>query len=443
MIKILQFGEGNFLRAFAEYYIQLANENEANAYEVFICQPRSNRRVIDALRVQDCRYSIYLRGRRDGAVVDKIMPIRCVGGCIDTLGEYNTLRELFRDDTLKLVISNTTEAGIVFSEQDRYADAPYVSFSAKVTALLYDRYRSGGEALVFLPTELIQNNGDALKECVLQYAVLWKLGDGFLDYIRQCSFCNTLVDRIVTGHRDGDEDACSVICEPYGSWLIQADERAKKFIPAHKDIVFTDDLTPYQIRKVRILNGTHTMSVLAAYMAGFDIVREMMHDEVFSRYISLGMEEIKATIDLPQSELNRFAESVTERFDNPFIDHRLFDITLNSVSKFKARCLGTITDYTERYHTVPKILTFSLAALIAFYMKMGSAMAYEPNDAKEILAFFHGLDGRSEEETVRAVLSNTKLWDRDLSFLFENVLPYYSAIAGKGIAQAVKEVVYE
>ena len=436
METILQIGEGNFLRAFAENYLQDAVD-KGYGDRVVICQPRSNTKVINALKKQNCEYDIIVRGRLNGEIINERKHINCVSRCMDTVDEYGELRKLFCSEELKIVISNTTEAGIRFDENDIAENSPNVSFPAKVTALLRERFINGGEGLVFLPVELIEQNGDMLRECIIKYAELWKLGDEFISYVEnECSFCNTLVDRIVTGHIAGDPDPCSCACEPYRSWIVQADERAKAAIP-FENIIYTDDLVPYRTRKVRILNGAHTMSVLAAHMAGFDIVRDMMNDALFGRYIQLGLEEIKSTIDLPRNELDEFANGVSERFNNPFIDHRLLDISLNSVSKFRARCLDTVIDYYKSKGALPKILTFSLAALIAFYLKIGDR-EYEVNDGKEVLDFF------AEKPGVREILSNVSFWGRDLTEIngFAQAVEHsLESICKHGIINAVKEVV--
>ena len=438
METILQIGEGNFLRAFAEIYIQEAVDNGYGG-RVVICQPRNNTRVINALKKQGSEYDVIVRGRLNGEIINERKHINCVSRAIDTYGEYGEIRKLFCSADLRIVISNTTEAGICFDGSDKRENAPDVTFPAKLTCLLYERFMENGTGLVFLPVELIENNGDALRDCIIRYARLWKLGEEFIAYVENdCSFCNTLVDRIVTGHIADDSDPCSSACEPYRSWIIQANESAKAVIP-FENVTFTEDLVPYRTRKVRILNGTHTMSVLAAHMAGFDIVRDMMNDELFGKYIQLGLEEIKSTINLPKRELDDFADSVLERFNNPFIDHKLLDISLNSVSKFKARCLDTIIDYSHSNNALPKVLTFSLAALIAFYLKLGNRK-YEVKDNKEVLDFF------AEKPSVREILSNESFWDIDLteiSGLLETVERRVENIRKNGIVRAVEEVVNE
>ena len=447
MTKILQIGEGNFLRAFAEDYIQDANDKGLLDTEVIICQPRNNTKVINALNNQDSDYSITLSGRINGEVVDERKNITCVSECIDSQGEYSRLEELFCSEELECVISNTTEAGICFDENERFEDIPNKNIPARLTNLLYKRYISGREGLIFLPVELIEDNADTLKKYIIDYAKLWQLEKEFIDFInKKCSFCNTLVDRIVSGHKADDEDPCSVAAEPYASWIIQADRRFRQYVPldGFEGIKYADDLTPYRTRKVRILNGTHTMSVLAAYMCGIDIVRDMMNNELFAKYINLGLEEIKQTINLPKEELDSFANSVLERFNNPFIDHKLFDISLNSTAKFKARCLPTIIDYIDKNGEAPKILSFAFAAYIAFYMKEGTNREYTPNDSPEVLDFFASLAGDGAPDVPQKVLSNTSFWDEDLTenkSLYKAVCESYESIVDNGIEKAVNEVV--
>ena len=438
METILQIGEGVFLRAFAENYIQDA-VNEGYEGSVVICQPRKNTAVINALKNRGCRYDIIVRGKLDGRLTDGRLPVSCVSRCIDSCGEYGELQKLFCSAELKIVISNTTESGICFNKADRPENYPDISFPAKVTALLYRRFLSKRDGLVFMPAELIENNGSALRECIIKYAALWKLGGDFVSYVKnECSFCDTLVDRIVTGHIASDEDPCSVACEPYRSWIVSADEKAKAAIP-FKNIVYVSDIAPYRARKVKILNGIHTMTAPAALSAGIPTVREAVSDGVFGEYIRRGLEEIKASLDMPKAELDSFADGVLERFSNPFIEHRLIDISLNSVSKFKERCLGTITDYYGKFGVLPKILTFSLAALIAFYLRLPERK-YEIKDSEETLAFF------AKKPSVEEIMRSETLWGTDLTKIGgfrEEAEKRLCEIKENGITNAVKEVLYE
>ncbi len=433
MINVLQFGEGNFLRAFAEDYINTANEKGILDAQVTICQPRTNTRVINMLREQNCTYNIYKRGRMNGEVVDETVTINCVKECINTAAEYDRLCDAFI--SADVIISNTTEAGIVFDENDKMIDSPNVSFPAKITALLHKRYLTKGKPLLFLPVELIENNADELKKCILKYADLWELTDGFKGYVNSCSFCNTLVDRIVSGHSEGDSDKCSVNCEPYCSWIIQADDLCRKIfdITALDGVVFTDDIKPYRTRKVRILNGAHTMSVLAAYLCGFDIVRSMMQDKTFNRYILKGLSEVKTTLPLDRAELDSYANSVLDRFNNPFIDHRLLDIALNSVSKFKVRCLDTINDYFKITGEAPDILCFSLAALTEFYMLSGVA-----NDSEDVLDDFSKMKSSDANTEINNVIAYFGITEE---LIADRVRRHYLNIKNEGIRQAVQEAV--
>ena len=435
MIKVLQFGEGNFLRAFAEDYIDIANEKGLIDASVTICQPRSNTKVINALNAQNCVYTVNKRGRLNGEVVDETVTIDCVERCIDTVGEYAELEKAFAQ--ADVIISNTTEAGIAFVDTDVMENTPNISFPGKVTALLYKRFKSGEGKMLFLPVELIENNADELKKCILQYADLWTLGDEFKAYVDSCSFCNTLVDRIVSGHDDASEDECSVNCEPYASWIIQADDYCKEIFPIDslEGVVFAEDILPYRTRKVRILNGTHTMSVLAAYQCKIEIVRDMMQDETFGKYIALGLEEIKSTLDLDRKSLDEYANSVLDRFNNPFIDHRLLDIALNSVSKFKARCLDSMLEYTENRGEAPEVLTFALAALVSFYLNTDKA-----NDSADVIEFFANLKGADNDTVISKVC---KLFGIDNDNIINKALMHYNNICNNGMKNAVTELVNE
>lgn len=446
MIKILQIGEGNFLRAFAEHFIQEANEKGIYDGNVAICQPRKNTKVINALKKQNCKYNILLKGRLNGEVINKIKPVSCIEECIDTVGEYEELKRVFCLDSLDIVISNTTEAGICFVDTDKMNESPNVSFPAKVTALLYERFKEGKDGLVFLPVELIENNGSELKKCIINYAKLWNLEKEYIDYIKnECSFCNTLVDRIVTGKAEYKNDECAVACEPYSSWIIEADKKAQKTIPFCKldmGAKFAESVLPYRERKVKILNGVHTMSVLAGYNAGFKIVRDMVNDEMFKAYINKGLnEEILKTIDLDESELKAFANSVLERFNNPFIDHKLLDISLNSVAKFKARCLCSLLDYYSKFGKVPSVLSFAFAALINFYENFENK-DYPVNDIECVLDFFKA----NHSDIVLDVLANVDFWDEDLTKidgLYEKVKGYFDDIKVLGINNAMEKLLNE
>ena len=435
MNYILQIGEGNFLRAFAEDYIQSAYEKNGE-WKVIITQPRTNTAVIDKLNAQDCEYDIIFRGRLGGKTINERRRINCVEKAVDSVSGFDTLKELFCSRDLKIVISNTTEAGITFNENDRAENYPDISFPAKLTLLLFERYKTCEAPLVLLPSELIEQNGDNLKACILKYAKLWEYNEDFSDYIKaDCHFCNTLVDRIVTGHDIKDSDPCSVTCEPYKSLIIDCDGFAQKAIP-FEGVEYSGELTFYRKRKVRILNGIHTMSFAAAFLSGREIVRDAVNDELIFDYIKKGSAEIQCTMG---ADISDYANTVIERFNNPYIDHKFLDISLNSISKFKARCLPTLLDYAEMQGKAPCILSFALAALIAFYKK-DCRNDYEIKDNKEIIDYF------TKDRSVFDVLSNSSFWDTDLTKingLYDKVNGYYKSICVNGMENAIKEAVYE
>lgn len=268
----------------------------------------------------------------------------------------------------------------------------------------------------------------------------------YIDYINnECSFCNTLVDRIVTGKAKYQDDECAVACEPYSSWIIEADERAKNIIPFCKlnmGAKFAESVLPYRERKVKILNGVHTMSVLAGYNAGFKIVRDMINDKAFKAYIDKGLnEEIIKTIDLDENELKAFANSVIERFNNPFIDHKLLDISLNSVAKFKARCLCSLLDYYNKFGKIPSVLSFAFAALINFYEDFENK-DYPVNDVESVLHFFKA----KHNDIVFDVLANIGYWGEDLTKidgLYKKVKAYFDDIKSLGISNAMEKLLDE
>ena len=437
--KILQFGEGNFLRAFVDYIVDVMNEKELFDGSVVICQPIENG-LCDLINSQNAVYTLVLRGRENGETVEKSRVIESVSRCINPYRDFESLLEIARSEDLKIIISNTTEAGIAFCENDKFDDTPPSSYPAKLTRVLYERFShfngNSDSTVYILPVELIDNNGTELLKCVKQYANMWNLPENFSLWLDKCSFSNTLVDRIVTGYPKKDIEEISEklgytdnlldTAEPFFFWAIEDKNSLKDIFPVHKtglDAVFCDDISAYKMRKVRILNGAHTVSVLGAYLSGFDIVRDMMSDKVFSDFIITTLkEEVIPFIPLPEAEKESFASSVLERFNNPFIDHRLLDISLNSVSKFKARCLPSLLDNIKNGN-FPKRLLFGLCCLIEFYNGQyddkghfagkRNGNTYEIRDKKDVLDFFNGLNNTSDK--VDVVLSNTDFWGCDLT----------------------------
>ncbi len=438
--KILQFGAGNFLRAFADWMITKANHDGVYNGSIVISQATASNRS-QKLSAQDGVYTVVLRGIKDGEAREESLVVDSISRCINPYEDYEALMEIARSSDLEVVISNTTEAGISYHAGDKLTDRPAHSFPAKVCAFLYERYKAfGGDparGLLFLATELIDNNGAALKRIVLQYAAEWQLEEAFIRWVEENNhFCSTLVDRIVTGYPTGQEeyfqeklgyqDDSMVTAEFFNFWGIEGKAEWADILPIHKtdaDVVWTEDVTPYKKRKVRILNGAHTSSVLAAYLAGHEIVLEMMQDNVFSSYLEKVLyEEVIPTLDLPKDDLMQFAAAVKDRFSNPYIKHRLLDISLNSCSKWCARCMPTLLDYVEVTGKLPQALTFSLAAFIKFYQgemvdgkytgKRADGTVYPITDNAENLAFFADVWSRCDAAGVaETVLGNTTLWN--------------------------------
>lgn len=472
--KILQFGEGNFLRAFVDWMINKANK--AGLYEgsIVLCQPIAQG-LGEMINAQNGVYTLAMRGIEDGQPVEKIEQITSVSRCINPYADYEALMALARSADLEVVISNTTEAGISYHAGDKLTDTPPHSFPAKVCAFLYERYKHFGGAmdkgLLFLPVELIDNNGANLKRIVLQYADEWGLDEAFKNWVCEANhICSTLVDRIVTGYpRDqidyfeeklGYKDNVIVTSEVFNLWVIEGKKEWADILPIHKTdahVIWTEDVTPYKKRKVRILNGGHTSSVLAAWMSGHDIVLDMMQDEVFEKYLDKVLyDEVIPTLDLPKEELMQFASDVKDRFRNPYIKHKLLDISLNSCSKWCARVMPSLLGYVEAKGELPQALTFSLAAFIKFYEgkmvdgkyigKRANGDEHEIKDDAEVLAFFADVWATGDAAGIaKAVLSNTAFWNgTDLSAidgLTDAVAGYLTAMAEKPVRDVVAALV--
>lgn len=413
--KIIQFGEGGFLRGFVDWMLQKINEKSDFNGSVVVVQP-IEMGLCDMLSAQNCMYTHLIRGI-EGVEKDVIDVIsRCVKP-YESFDEYLALAE---NPDFRFVVSNTTESGIVFSDEDKITDAPPKTFPAKLTLLLKKRYELGLGGFIFLPCELIDRNGDNLKACILKYADLWQLGDGFKNWIENDNiFTNTLVDRINTGYPKGEnlelgyEDNMVNTSEFFHLWVIETDcdlDRELPFSSADLNVIITPDkLEMYRTRKVRILNGAHTSLVPYALLCGFDTVKSCIDDENMKEHVRRCVfDEIIPTLDLPKDELVDYANSVIERFSNPYIKHYLSSIALNSVSKFKVRVLPSILEYMKRYNETPKTLVFSLAKLIEFY-KVGT-----PNDAPEVVEFI-----RTHE--IGEILANEDLFGQDISFLKEEI----------------------
>ena len=413
--RVIQFGEGGFLRGFVDWMLQKVNESSDFNGNVVVVQP-IEMGMCDMLSAQNCVYTHVIRGVEgvDTTVVDVIS--RCVKP-YDDFGAYLALAE---NPDFRFVVSNTTESGIVFSAEDKITDAPPKTFPAKVTLLLKRRFDLGLKGFIFLPCELIDRNGDNLKKCILKYAELWDLGADFCAWVENENvFTNTLVDRINTGFPRGEdlglgyEDNMLNTSEFFHLWVIETDydlEAELPFSSAGLNVIVTPDkLEMYRTRKVRILNGAHTSLVPYAMLEGFDTVKSCIDDQRMCNHLrKCVFDEICPTLDLPKDELLAYANSVVERFGNPYIKHYLSAISLNSVSKFKVRVLPSILEYIKRYNKMPETLIFAFAKLIEFYK------TDMPQDAPEVVAFMR-------DHSVAEILANEELWGQDLSFLKEEI----------------------
>lgn len=412
--KIIQFGEGGFLRGFADWMLQIVNEKTDFGGKAVVVQP-IEKGMCDVLSAQGCEYIHVCRGA-EGVDSRKISVIsRCVKP-YDSFDEYIALAD---NPDFRFVISNTTEAGIAFDERDKKDDRPAKTFPGKLTQLLVRRFEKGMRGFVFLPCELIEQNGDNLKKCILKYADLWDLGDDFKTWIeKENIFCNTLVDRINTGYpKDGDldyDDKMLNTSEYFHLWVIEGYDIFSE-IPFDKcglNVIVTDKLWLYRTRKVRILNGAHTSLVPYALLSGFDTVKSCMDNKVMREHIKKCVyDEIIPTLDLPREELVSYADSVMTRFENPYIKHYLSSIALNSVSKFKVRVLPSIQEYIKRFDKLPETLVFSFAKLIEFYK------TDMPNDDAVVMTFM-------KKASVEEILKNTSLWGEDLSYLKDGIEKY-------------------
>ena len=469
-IRVVQFGEGNFLRAFVDYMIDIANEKGAFDGNIAIVKPISFG-SLENFRKQNNNYTVVLRGRENGQTVEETRVVTCVEQVVDCTQDLTGFLALAELDSLRFIVSNTTEAGITLDEKDHFDGLPE-TYPGKLTKFLYQRYQSFSGAvdkgLILLPVELIEHNGKKLKECVLALIRIWNLPEVFARWVEEaCVFCTTLVDRIVTGYpRDKAQEICQKlgyadllldVCEPFALWVIESEKNISGELPLDKiglPVVFTDNLKPYRDRKVRVLNGAHTGSVLGAYLCGQSIVRDCMYDPVVGEFIRrIVMEEIVPQVKLPTQQVQAFAASVFERFENPFIDHALLSISLNSVSKWKARVLPTFRDHYDTCKEIPRLITFSFAALLAFYRsadlrpdglyaKRSDGTEYVIHDDAAVLEFFAANSEKNDEDYVSAIAANTAFWGEDMTTYpaFTQTVTHWLQQLQKDAVQAVKNV---
>jgi len=444
--KVMQFGEGNFLRAFVDYWFDVSNEKADWNGKCVLVQPIKPG-LAEMINKQEGLYTLYLRGREDGKKVDRKRVISSVSRCLNPYTEegYNAMMELACSDDLEYIVSNTTEAGIVYDPSCQLEDKPANSFPGKLTQVLLARYKAGKGGLVILSCELIDNNGKELLKCVNQYIDQWGLDDGFRKYVNEdCTFCSTLVDRIVPGRiRDAEEvarleeingysDPLLVVGEVFGVWNIEGPAWLEEKLPfkrAGVNCIVVPDVTPYKKRKVRILNGAHTGFVLGAYLAGFNIVRECMENSTVLGFMNKMLyDEVIPTLTLDKNDLLNFAKAVQDRFNNPFVNHELMSISLNSTSKWRARCLPSFVEYVEKYGKLPVCLTTSFAAYLAFYSsniqeltdaglvcKDPQGRTYTISDDRWVLEFYYDHKDDDAAALTHAVMTNEQMWGEDLT----------------------------
>lgn len=426
--KVIQFGEGNFLRAFFDWQIQQMNNQGLFNGGIAVVQPLEDGRT-EELDSQDNLYTLLLQGRKDGKPYESSEIIESINKTVRPYDDYDSYLSLATDDNIEIIVSNTTEAGISFNDNDQLTDRPQKSYPGKLTALLYKRFKLGKKGFIILPCELIKNNGTVLKTIVLDYAKKWNLGTGFISWINnENKFYSTLVDRIVPGYpleqindiqnKLGYLDKCLVKAEPFMLFVIEADESIEEILPFSKsglNTVLTSDIQPYRDRKVSLLNGPHTSMSILGRLMDLESVTQVMQNNIMSQFIyNEMMDEIIPTIRLPKTELIDYSKQVMERFDNPFINHKLSSIALNSISKVRTRLLPSFIEYYRINNKVPKHITLVLSAYIYVYTRQSKLNIY---DTKDVLDIFEQL--KKSEKYVELILSSEKLWGEDMTKYFD------------------------
>ena len=462
--RIIQFGEGNFLRAFADWIIHKMNKTAGFNSGVVVVQPIEHG-MTDVLNQQDGLYTLYLNGIKNGEKIREHEIIDCVQRAINPYTEYDAYLECAAYPELKFVVSNTTEAGITHEPSDSLQDRPQKSFPGKLTALLYKRFEVFGgdknKGLIIMPCELIDKNGDQLKKIVLKYVEDWNLSATFNTWLEEsCIFCNTLVDRIVPGYPKnkiteienelGYTDNLVVEGEQFHLWVIEGPKMVAEEFPTEEcglNIVFTDNLERYRTRKVRILNGAHTTMVPVGLLYGLGNVLDVMQDDTVGSFIKKAIyEEIGPTLtNFSEEELHPYVEDTLSRFKNPYMDHRLESISLNSISKFKTRVLPSILKYNELKGKPPKRLLFALASLIVFYRGEYNGISFNLKDDPKILAFFENVWSQNLDLRTIAhiILSKVDFWGKDLTEIHgleEIVHTYLTSIVDLGITTKLRNL---
>ena len=434
MIKILQFGEGNFLRTFADVYFDNLNKNDNKEYEIYIVQPIPYG-SLEKFRKQNNRYHVVLRGTVDFKDAENVYEINSIKEVFSPFEELDRYFELAKDKDLKVIVSNTTEAGICFNGDDKIKDFVHMTYPAKLTLFLYERFKAKQSGLYILPVELIENNADELYRCVNEYIKLWNLPVEFKKWNDDENYyCNTLVDRVVSGFPKyeelkkhlwdliEEEDELVSIGEPFGLWVIENKGEINKYVLEGKhniDVILANDISYYKKRKVRILNGSHTNMVPMCLWLGKETVYDCMVDSKTRKFIDESLEEIIPYVSSNTKETREYAESVISRFLNPFINHQLTGISLNSVSKWRARVLPTFLDYVEDKKELPDHLIVGFSYLVNQYKnikKIGDKYYVDlPSRRIEVLDDVKCLEYFSNDKSIRGFMSDKSLWGMDLT----------------------------
>ena len=462
--KIIQFGEGNFLRAFVDWIIYNMNQKTDFNGSVVVVQP-IERGMVDCLNGQDCLYHLNLQGLDKGEVINSLTRIDCISRALNPYTQNQAFMSLADQPEIRFVISNTTEAGIAFDPTCKLEDAPASSYPGKLTQLLYRRFQTfkgaKDKGLIIFPCELIFLNGHKLKECIYQYIELWHLPETFKTWFTECcGVYATLVDRIVPGfpHKDIDairqkicyRDDLIVQAEIFHLWVIEAPQEIAQECPADKaglHVLFVPSEAPYHARKETLLNGPHTVLSPVAFLSGINIVRDACNHPVIGKYIEkVQYDELMETLDLPKEELKQFAADVVERFKNPFVDHQVTSIMLNSFPKFQTRDLPGLKIYLERKGELPQGLVLGLAAIITYYKggKRADGTDIVPNDAQDIMDMLKSLWTTGDTQKItNGVLGATSIWGEDLNHipgLNALVKKDLDLIQEKGMLEAVKAI---
>ena len=462
--KVIQFGEGNFLRAFVDWIIWNMDQKTDFNGSVVVVQP-IEKGMADMLNGQDCLYHVNLQGRENGKPVNTLERIDVISRALNPYTQHAAFMALADQPEIRFVISNTTEAGITFDPACKLDDAPASSYPGKLVQLLYRRFLTFNgdptKGLIIFPCELIFLNGHVLKDCIEKYIDLWNLGTDFKKWFEEaCGVYATLVDRIVPGFPRNEiaqiqekicyRDDLVVQAENFHLWVIEAPRDVAKEFPADKaglHVLFVPTEEPYHKRKVTLLNGPHTVLSPVAFLSGINIVREACQHEVIGKYIhKVQFDELMQTLDLPMEELEKFATDVLERFDNPYVDHQVTSIMLNSFPKFQTRDLPGLKTYLQRKGELPKGLVFGLAAIIMYYKggKRADGTEIVPNDDPKIMSLLNGLwaTGNTQMVTV-GVLGAEFIWQEDLNKipgLADLVRQYLDLIQHLGMLEAVKSI---